>query len=197
MLHFSEQAEPVTNAINVHSIECHFPTLFRTRLLTHQISNSAKCAVNLELRPKCCCSEVILTRFPGINSPWNDLRPSFPPAPKMLLLRSYPNSFFFIGSAFSYSESIKESVRTEVDPPIWNLERPVYHISRYANFNPHPHLMDGPNGVSLFCTSRGFAVAHVSGSKSISRGSSIQRRGGDCEADDDQNSKNSGDVKLA
>eukprot|EP00253_Pinus_taeda_P016468 PITA_16468 len=110
----------------------------------------------------------------------------------MLLLRSYPNSLF-LGSVFSHSESFKGSLRTEVDTPIWNLERFVYHISRYANSNPHPHLIDGPNAVPLFCTSRGFTVAHVSGSKYMSRGSSIQRRG-DCEADDDQNSKNSRDM---
>eukprot|EP00253_Pinus_taeda_P024891 PITA_24891 len=108
----------------------------------------------------------------------------------MLLLRSYPNSLF-MGSVFSHSESIKGSVRTELDPPIWNLERSVYRISRYANSNPHPHLMDGLNGAPLFCTSSGQTVAYVSESNYITRGPGIRTRGGDCEADDDQNSKSS------
>ena len=107
----------------------------------------------------------------------------------MLLLRSYPNSMF-MGSALSHSESIKGNIRKELDPPIWNFERSVHSISRYANCN----LMDGPNGVPLFCTSRGCRPAHVSESEYISGGSGIHRRGENCAAAEDENSKRRTDM---
>ena len=115
--------------------------------------------------------------------------------PKILLLRSYPN-LLFMGLVLSHLYSIKRSVRREHDPLIWNLDTSVYHISRYANCNPHPHphLMDGPNGVPFLCTSRGCTFSHVSGSKYMSRGYGLQIRGGYFESDVDHYSKESRDM---
>lgn len=52
----------------------------------------------------------------------------------------------------------------------------------------------GPNGVPLFCTARGCRVANVFETEHMSRGSGIARQGRNCEAAEDQNSKNIRDL---
>jgi len=138
----------------------------------------------------------------------------------MLMLRSSPTSVF-MGSTLPHLEAMRGDVRTELNPPIWDSERSVHNISISTRSNPHPSLSlfrdsfsflvdsEGksetqddrysspqfdPYGVPLFCTSRGCRPAHVSESEYISGGSGIQRRGENCEAAEDENSKRRTDM---